>query len=82
MFLVAYQVSPSGEKWLVTRDGEPGMSYVSQEAAYEVSPRRGAICGPVTRSGSKFLDRLMTGWAVALRRSRTKEGRRPEGGVA
>ena len=22
-----------GEKWLVTRDGEPGMSYVSQEAA-------------------------------------------------
>jgi hypothetical protein len=26
-----------GEKWLVTRDGEPGMSYVSQEAAYEVA---------------------------------------------
>ena len=25
------------EKWLVTRNGEPGMSYVSQEAAYEVA---------------------------------------------
>jgi hypothetical protein len=37
MSTVAYRVSPSGEKWLVTRDGEPGMSYVSQEAAYEVA---------------------------------------------
>jgi hypothetical protein len=37
MSIVAYRVSPSGEKWLVTRDGEPGMSYVSQEAAYEVA---------------------------------------------
>ena len=27
----------TGEKWLVTLDGEPGMSYVSQEAAYEVA---------------------------------------------
>ena len=34
---VVYKVSPRGEKWLVTRDGEPGMSYVSQEAAYEVA---------------------------------------------
>jgi hypothetical protein len=31
-------VAPIGEKkWQVTRDGEPGMSYVSQEAAYEVA---------------------------------------------
>jgi hypothetical protein len=37
MSTVAYRVSPSGEKWLVTRDGEPGMSYVSREAAYEVA---------------------------------------------
>ena len=37
MSIVAYRVSRSGEKWLVTRNGEPGMSYVSQEAAYEVA---------------------------------------------
>jgi hypothetical protein len=27
----------TGEKWLVPRDGEPGMSYVSQKGAYEVA---------------------------------------------
>jgi hypothetical protein len=37
MAMVGYKVSPTGEKWLVTRDGKPGMSYVSQEAAYEVA---------------------------------------------
>ena len=37
MSMVAYRVAPDGEKWLVTRDGEPGMSYVSQEAAFEVA---------------------------------------------
>jgi hypothetical protein len=37
MAIVAYRVAPSGEQWLVTRDGEPGMGYVSQEAAYEVA---------------------------------------------
>ena len=37
MPIVTYIVAPRGEKWLVTRDGEPGMSYVSQEAAYEVA---------------------------------------------
>ena len=36
---VAYKVAPDGEKWLVTRNGEPGMSYVSQEAVYEVATR-------------------------------------------
>jgi hypothetical protein len=36
MTKVAYEVTPSGDQWLVTRDGQPGMSYVSQEAAYEV----------------------------------------------
>jgi hypothetical protein len=37
MAVVAYRVAPAGGKWLVTRDGEPGMGYVSQEAAYEVA---------------------------------------------
>lgn len=37
MTRVAYRVAPRREKWLVTRDGEPGMSYISQEAAYEVA---------------------------------------------
>jgi len=41
MATVAYKVAPTGEKWLVTRDGEPGMSYISQEAAYEVAVRIG-----------------------------------------
>lgn len=37
MAMVAYRVAPHDGKWRVTRDGEPGMSYVSQEAAYEVA---------------------------------------------
>jgi hypothetical protein len=37
MTKVAYEVTPAGDPWLVTRDGQPGMSYVSQEAAYEVA---------------------------------------------
>lgn len=37
MVVVAYKVAPAGEEWRVTRDGEPGMGYVSQEAAYEVA---------------------------------------------
>jgi hypothetical protein len=37
MTTVAYKVAPIGEKWQVTRNGEPGMSYVSQEAADEVA---------------------------------------------
>jgi hypothetical protein len=43
MSVVAYTVVPRGEKWLVTRDGEPGMSYVSQEAAYEVAVAEAAV---------------------------------------
>ncbi len=37
MTTVSYKVTPRGKEWLITRDGEPGMSYVSQEAAYEVA---------------------------------------------
>jgi hypothetical protein len=37
MTKVAYEVTPAGDPWLVTRDGQPGMSYVSQEAAHEVA---------------------------------------------
>ena len=37
MAMVAYKVAPHDGKWQVTRDGEPGMSYISQEAAYEVA---------------------------------------------
>ena len=36
MTMVAYEVAPKGGQWLITRDGQPGMSYISQEAAYEV----------------------------------------------
>lgn len=37
MATVCYRVAPAGEQWAVSRDGEPGMAYVSQEAAYEVA---------------------------------------------
>jgi hypothetical protein len=51
MSIVAYKVTPSGEKWLVTRDGESGMSYVSQEAAYEVAV---AEAGGDLRTGNEI----------------------------
>ena len=35
--MVEYRVAPTGEEWLVTRDGVPGLSYISQEAAYEIA---------------------------------------------
>ena len=65
---VAYKVAPDGEKWLVTRNGEPGMSYVSQEAVYEVATRlkRQETFGLATRSGSKSLDQPTGGPATVL----------------
>ena len=67
MAMVAYRVAPTGEKWLVTRDGEPGMSYVSREAAYEVAVAEAA--GDL-RTGHEIrievvggaYDRLGDGW--------------------
>ena len=53
---VAYEVTPSGDQWLVTRDGQPGMSYVSQEAAYRwLASRRPATFVSVTGFVSKWL---------------------------
>lgn len=37
MARILYTVSPEADQWAVTRDGVPGMSYVSQEAAFEVA---------------------------------------------
>lgn len=37
MATVCYRAAPAGEQWVVTRDGEAGMAYVSQEAAYKVA---------------------------------------------
>jgi hypothetical protein len=51
MAMVAYRVAPTGEKWQVTRDGEPGMSYVSQEAAFEVAV---AAAGGDLRTGHEI----------------------------
>jgi hypothetical protein len=77
MSIVAYRVSPSGEKWLVTRDGEPGMSYVSQEAAYEVAV---AEAGGDLRTGHEIrievlgsaYDRLGGGSAALMDDGRTQ----------
>jgi hypothetical protein len=37
MAKVAYRVARGGEGWALTRDGKPGMSYATQEAAFEVA---------------------------------------------
>ena len=37
MAKVAYRVARGGEGWQISRDGKPGMSYVTQEAAFEVA---------------------------------------------
>ncbi len=37
MASIAYRVVKDGDGWSLTRNGEPGMSYVSQEAAFEVA---------------------------------------------
>jgi hypothetical protein len=77
MSIVAYRVSPSGEKWLVTRNGEPGMSYVSQEAAYEVAV---AEAGGDLRTGHEIrievlgsaYDRLGDGLPASIDEGRTQ----------
>ena len=37
MAKIFYVVAPAGDQWSITRDGEPGMSYATQEAAFEVA---------------------------------------------
>jgi hypothetical protein len=37
MATIAYRVARDGEQWSVSRNGEPGMDYVTQEAAFEVA---------------------------------------------
>jgi hypothetical protein len=37
MATIAYRVVRDGEQWSVSRNGKPGMGYVSQEAAFEVA---------------------------------------------
>lgn len=37
MTTIAYKVAPDGDQWSLSRDGKPAMSYVTQEAAFEVA---------------------------------------------
>lgn len=37
MARISYVIAPAADQWLVTRNGEAGMTYVSQEAAFEVA---------------------------------------------
>lgn len=37
MARISYVVAPAADQWSVTRNGETGMTYVSQEAAFEVA---------------------------------------------
>ena len=37
MARISYIVAPAADQWSVSRNGEAGMTYVSQEAAFEVA---------------------------------------------
>jgi hypothetical protein len=37
MAMVSYRVEPHNSKWSILCDGQAGMAYVSQEAAFEVA---------------------------------------------
>ena len=37
MTKVSYKVAPNGDQWALLRDGELGMNYMTQEAAFEVA---------------------------------------------
>ena len=37
MTTIAYKVARDGEQWSLSRDGKPGMSHLTQEAAFEVA---------------------------------------------
>jgi hypothetical protein len=37
MARIAYIVAPNADQWSIFRDGERGMSYATQEAAFEVA---------------------------------------------
>jgi hypothetical protein len=37
MATISYRVARDAERWSVSRNGEPGMDYVTQEAGFEVA---------------------------------------------
>ncbi len=37
MAKISYLVAPAADQWALLRNGEPGMNYVSQEAAFEAA---------------------------------------------
>lgn len=37
MARISYIVAPAADQWSISRDGERGMSYATQEAAFEVA---------------------------------------------
>lgn len=37
MARISYIVAPAADQWSISRDGEQGMSYATQEAAFEVA---------------------------------------------
>jgi hypothetical protein len=73
MTKVAYEVTPKGDQWLVTCDGQPGMSYVSQEAAFEVAV---AEASGALRTGHEIHIEV-----VGNAYSRTGDGSRPAAGT-
>jgi hypothetical protein len=73
MTKVAYEVTPKGDQWQVTCDGQPGMSYVSQEAAFEVAV---AEASGALRTGHEIHIEV-----VGNAYSRTGDGSRPAAGT-
>ena len=37
MATISYRVAPNGDQWALRRNGELGMNYLTQEAAFEVA---------------------------------------------
>ena len=67
----------------MTRDGEPGMSYVSQEAAYEVATAEAAgDVGTGNEIRSKSSYQLTSGPASVLLLPLTRERRHLDGSFA
>lgn len=67
MSTISYRVAPQGDQWSVAREGKPGMSYVTQEAAFEVAVGE---AGGDLRSGHAILIEVLPATAPAGARDR------------
>jgi hypothetical protein len=74
MAQVSYLVTPAGDEWSVTRDGQTGASYISQEAAFEIAVSQAS--GDL-RSGHAVVIAIKTTLTGAVDREADASGRPP-----